>query len=143
MSGVRGKCPRLLLIHSALIGSRLSYFGHVAEQKGRKPEEKEYIPVSEIFARTLDALSGRKNINWDDEEKEVLVMSWSNMKAWDDTAQGLAKLRRKYIVYVPVNSAVIDIPTYVYLSCTLTNGATRTTIDMVWFMFKRGLHDLV
>jgi len=106
-------------------------------------KELDFGDECEIFAHTLDALSGHKNINWDDEEKEVLVMSWSNMKAWEDRAQGPAELRRKYIVCVPVNSAVIDIPTYVYFSCTLTNGATRTTIDAVWFMSKRGLHDLV
>ena len=89
-----------------LIGSTLSYFEYFAEQRKRRPEEKEYIPVSEVIARTLDALSGRKNINWDDEEKEELVQSWFKMKAWEDTAQGLAELRTKYIVYVPLSTTV-------------------------------------
>jgi hypothetical protein len=91
---------------SALIGSHLSYFEYLAKQKKRKPEEKQYIPVGEVFVRTLDALSGRENINWDDEEKEVLVRSWSAMKAWEDAAQGLAKLRTKYIVYVSLTSTL-------------------------------------
>lgn len=93
-------------MHSALIGPHLSYFDYFAEQKKRKPEEKEYIPVSKVFARTLDALSARKNINWDDEEKEELVKSWSKMNAWEDTVQGLARLRTKYIVYVPLSTTV-------------------------------------
>jgi 2-haloacid dehalogenase len=87
-----------------LIVSHFSYFDYFAEQEKRRPEEREYIAVSEVFARTLDTLSGRKNIKWDDEEREELVKSWSKMKAWEDTAQGLAKLRTKYIVYVPFNA---------------------------------------
>jgi len=88
----------LPLTRSALISSYLSYFDYFAQQKKRKPDEKQYVPVSEVFARTLDALSGRENINWDCEEKEKLIKSWSEMRAWEDTAQGLAKLRTKYIV---------------------------------------------
>lgn len=103
-SGVR--CPHLLLTRSALISSHLSYFDYFAEQRKRKPEEKQYVPIGEVFARTLDTLSARENINWGDEEKEELIKSWSEMKAWEDTPEGLAKLKTKYIVYVPLNSAL-------------------------------------
>ena len=104
-SGV--SCPHLLLTRSTtLISSHLSYFDYCVEQRKRKPEEKQYVPIGEVFTRTLDTLSARKNIHWHDKEKEELIKSWSEMKAWEDTAEGLAKLRTKYIVYVPFNSAL-------------------------------------
>ena len=102
-SGVR--CPHLSLTRSALISSHFSYFDYFAEQRQRKSEEKQYLPVGAVFTLTLDTLSARENINWADEEKEGLIKSWSEMKAWEDTAEGLAKLRTKYIVYVSLNSA--------------------------------------
>lgn len=95
MSGVRGKVPPSHLTRPALIGSHFSYFDYFAEQRQRKSEEKQYVPVGEVFTLTLDTLSARENINWADEEKEGLIKSWSEMKAWEDTAEGLAKLRTK------------------------------------------------
>src|SRR5258706_13606239 len=105
MSGVRCKVPPFAVDALALISSHPRYFDYFAEQRKRKPEEKQYVPIGEVFTLTLDILSARKNINWHDEEKEELIKSWSEMKAWEDTAEGLAKLRTKYIVYVPLNSA--------------------------------------
>lgn len=104
-SGVR--CPHSLLTRSTLISSHLSYFDYCVELRKYEPKEKQYVPIGEVFTRTLDTLSARKDINWHDEEKEELIKSWSEMKAWEDTAEGLAKLRTKYIVYVPLNSALV------------------------------------
>jgi hypothetical protein len=96
----------LPLPRSALIISHLSYFDYFAEQNQRKPKEKQYIPVGEVFTRTLDTLSARENIRWKGEEKEDLIRSRSEIQAWEGTAEGLAKLRTKYIVYVSLNSAL-------------------------------------
>lgn len=103
-SGV--SCPHLLLTRLTLICSHLSYFDYCVEQGKREPEEKQYVPIGEVFTRTLDNLSSRRKIKWNDEEKEELIKSWSEMKAWEDAAEGLGKLRTKYIVYVPRNSAL-------------------------------------
>jgi len=87
----------LPLTRSALTISRLSYFDYLAEQKQRKPEEKQYVPVGEVFIRTLNTLSAGENTIWEGEEKEDLIKGWSEIKAWEGTVEGLAKLRAKYV----------------------------------------------
>lgn len=56
------------------------------------------IPLKDVFDRTLSILEKQESLHWTDEQRQVLLSSWVKMIPWEDTVEGIKRLREKYIV---------------------------------------------
>lgn len=74
---------------------RAEFFTFVAELAERN---KPLMSMNDVYDKTLARISQSKNLQWSEQQKSALIHSWSELPAWGDTAEGLARLRNKFIV---------------------------------------------
>lgn len=80
---------------------RADCFTFVAELVARNEPQ---MPTKDVYDKTLSRISDGKNLQWSEQQRFNLIRSWSELPAWDDTAEGIARLRKKFIVYAPHRS---------------------------------------
>ncbi|KAG8797347.1 hypothetical protein FRC16_009001 [Serendipita sp. 398] len=71
----------------------------------------EVLPLHDVYDHTLTRCQTGTGIEWSSEQRERLIRSWSGLVAWEDSREGLQRLRQKYLVVI------------------LSNGSTRMLID--------------
>lgn len=58
----------------------------------------ELIPFNDVYNTTLSRLQRGTDLHWSEEQRMILISSWGGLIAWEDTVEGLRRLREKYIV---------------------------------------------
>lgn len=71
---------------------------------GRRP----FLRVDHIYRETLDTLLERHGLaaSFDAAERDAMNRLWSRLEPWPDTVDGLARLRRRYVVSTLSNAAM-------------------------------------
>ncbi|SDC29309.1 2-haloacid dehalogenase [Acinetobacter boissieri] len=78
--------------------------------------EINWVSIDKIHRLILEELLIKYNVlHLSEKEKSDLNLIWHRLRPWDDTIQGLNKLKEKYII------------------CTLSNGNIRLLIEMSKF----------
>jgi len=57
-----------------------------------------WVPFNDVYDTTLSRLQNGTDLHWTDEQRTSLIRSWGGLIAWEDTVEGLRRLRERYIV---------------------------------------------
>jgi hypothetical protein len=56
------------------------------------------VPFNDVYDTTLSRLQKGTDLHWTGEQRTSLIRSWGGLIAWEDTVEGLRRLRERYIV---------------------------------------------
>ncbi|GAB3572445.1 haloacid dehalogenase type II [Amycolatopsis endophytica] len=60
--------------------------------------ERDWAYLDTLHRESLDALLGEHGVSLDEDARTRLVRAWHRLPAWPDSAEGLARLRSRYVV---------------------------------------------
>jgi 2-haloacid dehalogenase len=73
--------------------------------------QSNYVPAAQLYRLALDQLLEQQNLSgtFSNEERDEMMSVWDRMVPWPDTAEGLARLKRKFALTTLSNASMASV----------------------------------